>query len=230
MKKFFIALMLGMSTLIAYSQKIECETKTVGSYTYEWKSSMYSPNSSEPNGPSCEEVQNIIERQNPHLNNLKIKKVSCAGVSTYAKRPSDHYLQKTTNYYLTYNVPDHKKNIKNGLAKALSKIKKGSIVSVNQVSLPKDLDLEEYKETVTDILMQDGYRVVAKEYLQRLYEEQKQQQSGVYNDQTTVQSNNFSAVGYFVNVKINDEYMRIQVINVSTGEYDGTASIDFYNR
>lgn len=230
MKKFFIALMLGMSTLIAYSQKIECETKTVGSYTYEWKSSMYSPNSSEPNGPSCEEVQNIIERQNPHLNNLKIKKVSCVGVSTYAKRLSDNYLQKTTNYHLTYDVPDHKKNIKNGLAKALSKIKKGSIVSVNQVSLPKDLDLEEYKETVTDILMQDGYRVVAKEYLQRLYEEQKQQQSGVYNDQTTVQSNNFSAVGYFVNVKINDEYMRIQVINVSTGEYDGTASIDFYNR
>ena len=69
--------------------------------------------------------------------------------------------------------------------------------------------------------------VVAKEYLDKLYEEQQAQQSGIYNDNTTVKDNNFSAVGYYINVKITETSLRVQVINVSTGEYEGNATVNF---
>lgn len=230
MKKVLFALMLGIISSPMYSQELECATKEIGTYEYEWESSMYSPRSSEPDGPSNEYVQNIIEGKYPYLKNLEQRKVLIAAVSTYKYRPSDQYRQKTITYFLTYEVPDHKKNMENGLTKALTKIKRGTIVSINQIVLPNGMDMDEYKERATDILMEKGYRVVAKEYLQKLYEEQKQQQSGIYNDQTTVQSNNFSAVGYYVNIKMTKEYMRVQIINVSTGEYDGTATIKFFNR
>ena len=77
------------------------------------------------------------------------------------------------------------------------------------------------------MLLDKGYKVVAKEYLERLYEEQQNQQSGIYNDKTTVQENNFSAVGYYINVKVTETSLRVQVINVSTGEYEGNSTVNF---
>ncbi len=87
------------------------------------------------------------------------------------------------------------------------------------------MDREEYQDQVVEILLDKGYKVVAKEYLEKLYEEQKNQQSGIYNEKTTVQENNFSAVGYYLNVKLTETSLRVQVINVSTGEYAGNATV-----
>ena len=77
------------------------------------------------------------------------------------------------------------------------------------------------------ILLNKGYRVVAKEYFEKLYQEQQDQQSGIYNEKTTVQENNFSAVGYYINVKVTETFVRVQVVNVSTGEYEGNATVNF---
>ena len=77
------------------------------------------------------------------------------------------------------------------------------------------------------MLLDKGYRVVAKDYLEKLYEEQEAQQSGIYNERTTVQENNFSGVGYYINVNVTETFVRVQVVNVSTGEYEGNATVNF---
>lgn len=89
------------------------------------------------------------------------------------------------------------------------------------------MNKEEYKDEVVEILLDKGYKVVAKEYLEKLYEEQQAQQSGIYNDRTTVKDNNFSAVGYYLNVRLTETSLRVQIINVSTGEYDANVTIKF---
>jgi len=75
-------------------------------------------------------------------------------------------------------------------------------------------------------LKRNKYKVVAKEYLERLKEEQEQQVKG-HNERTTAQTENFSGVGYFLNVRVNEKSIRVQVINVSTGEYEGNATVEF---
>ena len=115
--------------------------------------------------------------------------------------------------------------------KVLMNVREGSRFSIDKVTVTGEIANEVNKETVTDntidILLDKGYKVVAKEYLERLYQEQQAQQSGIYNENTIVQENNLSAVGYFLNIKITDESLRVQVINVSTGEYEGNATITF---
>lgn len=116
--------------------------------------------------------------------------------------------------------------------KALMNIREGSRFSIDQVTVNggdiiSKINKETMKDNTIDILLDKGYKVVAKEYLERLYQEQQTQQSGIYNENTVVQENNLSAVGYFLNIKITDESLRVQVINVSTGEYEGNATITF---
>lgn len=38
---------------------------------------------------------------------------------------------------------------------------------------------------------------------------------------------NFSAVGYFLTIRITEEYLQVQVVNVSTGEYVGNVTESF---
>ena len=111
--------------------------------------------------------------------------------------------------------------------KALRNVREGSRLAIDQVSVRTGINREDYKDQLIDILLDKGYKVVAKEYLEKLYEEQQDQQSGIYNDRTTVQENNFSAVGYYINVKVTETSLRVQVVNVSTGEYEGNATINF---
>ena len=116
--------------------------------------------------------------------------------------------------------------------KALMNIREGSRFSIDQVTVNggdiiSKINKETLKDNTIDILLDKGYKVVAKEYLERLYQEQQTQQSGIYNENTVVQENNLSAVGYFLNIKITDESLRVQVINVSTGEYEVNATITF---
>ena len=113
------------------------------------------------------------------------------------------------------------------LNKAMRNVREGSRLAIDQVTVITSMDRETLKDQLLDVLLDKGYRVVAKDYLDKLYEEQKDQQSGIYNDNTTVQTDNFSAVGYYINVKVTETSLRVQVVNVSTGEYEGNATVDF---
>lgn len=124
-----------------------------------------------------------------------------------------------------------KTHLNKAFDKALMNVREGSRFSIDNVTVSGDItseiNKESVKDNVIDVLLDKGYKVVAKEYLERLYQEQQVQQSGIYNENTVVQENNLSAVGYFLNIKITDESLRVQVVNVSTGEYEGNATITF---
>lgn len=113
------------------------------------------------------------------------------------------------------------------LNKSLCNVREGSRLAIDQVSVPYSIDRNAFKDQIIDVLLDNGYKVVAKEYLEKLYQELQDQQSGIYNDRTTVQENNFSAVGYFLNIKLTESSVRVQVVNVSTGEYEGNATVNF---
>ncbi len=119
------------------------------------------------------------------------------------------------------------KNLPQALNKALRNVREGSRMAIDQVSVTYGMDKETLKDQLLDVLLDKGYKVIAKEYLEKLYEEQEAQQSGIYNENTTVKDNNFSAVGYYINVKVTETSLRVQVVNVSTGEYEGNATVNF---
>lgn len=118
-------------------------------------------------------------------------------------------------------------NLSQALNKALRNVREGSRLAIDQVTVPYSVEKETLKDQLLDLLLDKGYKVIAKDYLDKLYEEQQAQQSGIYNDNTTVQDNNFSAVGYYINVKVTETSLRVQVVNVSTGEYEGNATVNF---
>lgn len=118
-------------------------------------------------------------------------------------------------------------NLSIAIDKALRNVREGARLAIDNVSVPSGTNREDYKDNIVDVLLDKGYKVVAKEYLEKLYEEQQKQQSGIYNDKTTVQENNFSAIGYYINVKVTESSVRVSVVNVSTGEYEGNATITF---
>lgn len=145
---------------------------------------------------------------------------------------SDLWFRSYQKFYYTSAIiviPDAPKPVENPLSKAIDKVlmevREGSRIALDQIRVPTGTDKEEYKDQVVELLLDKGFKVVAKEYLEKLYEEQQNQQSGIYNDRTTVQENNFSAVGYYLNVKLTETALRVQVINVSTGEYEGNVTI-----
>lgn len=113
--------------------------------------------------------------------------------------------------------------------RSLGNVREGSRVAIDWISVSGlyVLDKDIIKDQLIDVLLDKGYKIVAKEYLEKLYQELQDQQSGIYNDRTTVQENNFSAVGYYINVKVTESSLRMQVVNVSTGEYEGNATINY---
>lgn len=115
------------------------------------------------------------------------------------------------------------------MEKSLRNVREGSRIAIDNVNVSgkSKITRENLKDIVIDALLDNGYKVVAKDFLERLYAEQQSQQSGIYNDRTTVQENNFSAVGYYINVKVTENSLRVQVVNVSTGEYEGNSTINF---
>lgn len=114
------------------------------------------------------------------------------------------------------------------VTKAIAEIEDESKFAINKVVITDDeIDKAKIKGNVIDILTRKGHKVVAKEYLEKLYNEQQTQKSGAFNQNTVVKGNNFSATGYYINISITDDYLQMQVINVSTGEYDGNAIVNF---
>ena len=145
-------------------------------------------------------------------------------------RHSDRYYYTSATIAIPAALkPVVSKPVENPLSKALDKalidVRDGSRIAIDQIRVPTGMNKEDYKDEVVEVLLDKGFKVVAKEYLERLFEEQKSQQSGVYNEKTTVKEDNFSAVGYYLNVKLTETALRVQVINVSTGEYDGNVTI-----
>jgi hypothetical protein len=142
---------------------------------------------------------------------------------------SDYFLGPVTGKVVNLRDPEAqtKENLSQTLNKALRNVQEGSRMAIDQVTVTSSMDRGEFKDQLIDVLLDKGYKVVAKEYLEKLYEEQQAQQSGIYNERTTVQENNFSAVGYYINVKVTETSLRVQVVNVSTGEYEGNATVNF---
>ena len=138
----------------------------------------------------------------------------------------------SVSHYYTYTVvelPDAvARKMYVAINKAIRTIDDGNRFAVDNISITDGKsDKEKIKGQVVDYLLGKNYKVVAKDYLKKLYKEQQGQQSGIYNEETTIKGNNFSAVGYFLTVHITEEYVQVQVVNVSTGEYVGNAIENF---
>ena len=120
-------------------------------------------------------------------------------------------------------------NLSKAMDKALRNVREGSRIAIDMVTVSGGVSInrEDLKDQIIDALLDKGYKVVAKDYLEKLYEEQKGWESGIYNESTTGKDNNFSAVGYYINAKVTETSLRVQVVNVSTGEYEGNATVNF---
>lgn len=138
----------------------------------------------------------------------------------------------SVSYYYTYTVVEQPgvvaQKMYEALGKATRQIDDGNRFAIDNISITDGkTDKEKTKGQVVDYLIGKNYKVVAKDYLEKLYKEQQGQQSGIYNEETTVKGNNFSATGYYLTVRITEEYVQVQVVNVSTGEYVGNVIENF---
>lgn len=135
----------------------------------------------------------------------------------------------SVSYYYTYTVVELPGVVAQKMYEAVGKatrgIDEGSRFAIDKVSIAEGLaDKEKTNSQIVDYLICKGYKVLAKEKLQKLYKEQQDQRSGIYNDETVAEMGKFSAVGYFISVRITEEYVQVQVVNVSTGEYVGNVT------
>ena len=118
-------------------------------------------------------------------------------------------------------------NLFEAISQATREIDEGNRFALDKLTITDgQTDKEKTKGQIVDYLLGKGYKVVAKENLEKLYKEQQGQQSGIYNEETTVEGNNFSAVGYFISTRITEEYVQVQVVNVSTGEFEGNVTVN----
>ena len=137
----------------------------------------------------------------------------------------------SVSYYYNYTIvelPDAAmQKVYEAINKATREIYDGSRFALDRISVyDEQFQREVVKSNIIDYLIGRGYKVVAKEKLEKLYREQQDQQSGIYNPNTTVKGNNFSAVGYFISVTIDYSYVQVQVVNVSTGEFEGNVTVN----
>ena len=138
----------------------------------------------------------------------------------------------SVSYYYTYTVVELPgivaQKMYEALGKATRTIDEGNRFAIDNISVTDGKsDKEKVKGQVVDYLIGKNYKVVAKDYLEKLYKEQQGQQSGIYNEETTAEMGNFSAVGYYLTVRITEEYVQVQIVNVSTGEYVGNTIENF---
>ena len=137
----------------------------------------------------------------------------------------------SVSHYYTYTVVELPgvvaQNLFEAINQATREIDEGNRFALDKLTITDDqTDKEKIKGQTVDYLLGKGYKVVAKEHLEKLYKEQQGQQSGIYNPDTTVEGNNFTAVGYFISARITEEYIQVQVVNVSTGEFEGNVTVN----
>ncbi len=138
----------------------------------------------------------------------------------------------SVSYYYTYTVVELPSAVAQKLYEAIGKatreIEEGNRFAIDKVSIAEGIaDKEKTKGQAVDYLIGKGYKVVAKEYLEKLYKELQGQRSGIYDEGTTAEMGKFSAVGYYLTIRITEEYVQVQVVNVSTGEYVGNVIENF---
>lgn len=137
----------------------------------------------------------------------------------------------SVSHYYTYTVVELPGVVAQHLFEAISQatreIDEGNRFALDKLTITDgQTDKEKTKGQIVDYLLGKGYKVVAKEHLEKLYKEQQGQQSGIYNEETTVKGNNFTAVGYYISARITEEYIQVQVVNVSTGEFEGNVTVN----
>ena len=120
----------------------------------------------------------------------------------------------SVSHYYTYTVVELPSPVVQKLIEAINKatreIDEGNRFALDKLTITDgQTDKEKTKGQIVDLLLGKGYKVVAKESLEKLYNEQQGQQSGIYNPDTTVEGNNFTAVGYFISVRITEEYVQL---------------------
>ena len=136
-----------------------------------------------------------------------------------------------TNYY-TYTIVELPsilfQRITEAINKATEEIEEGNRFAIDKITITDEsVDKANARSQIVNALKDKEYVVVAKEQLEKLYKEQQGQQSGIYNDKTTVKTNNFTAVGYYLSARITPEYIQVQVVNVSTGEIEGDVTVNW---
>lgn len=137
----------------------------------------------------------------------------------------------SVSYYYTYTVVELlgvvAQNLFEAISQATRELDEGNRFALDKLTITDgQTDKEKTRSQIVDYLLSKGYKVVAKEHLEKLYKEQQGQQSGIYNPDTTVEVNNFTAVGYYISARITEEYVQVQVVNVSTGEFEGNVTIN----
>lgn len=135
----------------------------------------------------------------------------------------------SVSHYYNYTIVEvpnlSMQKLYKAITKATQNIDEGNRFALDNISIKDSyIDKEKTKGEIVNFLLTNGYKVVAKEYLAKLYKEQKDQNSGIYNEETIVESNKFTAVGYYLSVRITEEYVQVQVVNVSTGEFEGNVT------
>lgn len=233
MKKYFTLLFLMTISSFVFGQNITLTEakKPVQEGEIIIKSGEWSTNS--------ESEEQVLQKFRDYINKEYPNRKVVVRNFRYRVRSKYYYEEIIDSYVFWHNyafvelLPAKviKQNLNKAFDKVLMNIREGSRFSIDNVTvsgdITADVNKEDVKDGVIDVLLDKGYKVVAKEYLERLYQEQQTQQSGIYNENTVVQENNLSAVGYFLNIKITDESLRVQVVNVSTGEYEGNVTITF---
>ena len=234
-KFFMVALLAGMCS-VGYAQDYlgtpKANEKVLEILSLE-QSMYYNGNrQSEPgidNCPKLDWYKSLLEKAKQKYPN---KMVDIRGMEVGrcygGNYPNDFYGPAVGKVITLKSIQDMAvDNLPQALNKALRNVREGSRMAIDQVTVTGSMDRETLKDQLIDVLLDKGYRVVAKDYLEKLYEEQKGWESGIYNESTTGKDNNFSAVGYYINVKVTETSLRVQVVNVSTGEYEGNATVNF---
>lgn len=111
------------------------------------------------------------------------------------------------------------------IEKATKDIEEGNRFALDKVTVTdRSIDKEKIKGQVVDMLLERNYKVVAKDMLERLSKEQQTQQNGSSDEENANEQSKFTAVGYYVIVRVTEEYVQVQVVNVSTGEFEGNVT------
>lgn len=248
MKKLLMIMLVALvSYTSVYAQDCmrctpEKYEKVLGSITTSFSGTFYRESDSRYiGGYSDQQIYNILlnkaKQEYPYTQNLKIRNAKIERTLKYIKDNKGHDIGSTYYYNGTFSVVVENSKAKTNMNamgklrltanKALGTIPQGTRMAIDKIIVPNTLNGDDFKDQLLDILLDKGYRVVAKEYLERLYSEQQDQQSGIFNDSTTVQGNNFTAAGYLINLKITETSIRVQAVNVSTGEYEGNATVNY---
>lgn len=135
----------------------------------------------------------------------------------------------SVSHYYRYTIVEMPSVVTQKLYHAIDKatkdIEEGNRFALDKVTITdRSIDKEKIKGQVVDMLLERNYKVVAKDMLERLSKEQQTQQNGSSDEENANERNKFTSVGYYVIVRVTEEYVQVQVVNVSSGEFEGNVT------